>query len=118
MRRMRRCLTFVLALLVLVLPLRGFAGPLLPEPCPMEHGQAAASLQAADGHGCCTDQEEAHTTGKPCKAGQECKAGCQVSMSGRPAHGTAPLPDVPVVVAPLFPPSFVSHAVWRPPTIG
>ncbi len=116
MRSMHRLL-YVLILLILVLPLRGFAGPLLPEPCPMEHGAAGMSADTGDGQPCCNDDDTAHETGKPCKSGQECKAGCQVSMPGHVAPGTAPLPDDPVAVVPLWTPSFVSHAVWRPPSI-
>lgn len=116
MQPMRRFLPLLLAMLVLVLPLRGFAGALLLEPsCPMEHGMSAHQ-DMAGAQGCCNDGDEMEKTGKPCKSGQECKVGCQVSVTGEARHGAMPAPHVQRAGALLFPPSFVSHAVWRPPS--
>lgn len=74
----------LLILLILAIPMAGYAGLVAPKvPCPMKmaamaeqysdtHLGHALSTQMAD---CCNDLDTLLKTGQPCKAGQDCKIG-------------------------------------------
>ena len=106
---------FLIFLISLALPLSGMAGVQAPtEPCPMKTmGMAMMDDMGMD---CCNDMKSPVEHGKPCKPGQECKAGSilQVSMFKPPVTVFSP------VAISFFTDSLpvqTPSGVWRPPRV-
>lgn len=110
----------IAVLLIVTLPIYGWAALGLPGTCPMQ-GTSAAQTSAA-GHGCCKNDKMAPgddgstqpADGSPCQAGQQCQTGSLHHPQANACRaGTVPV--VPVVAAA---PAIVSPdpaGIWHPP---
>jgi len=109
-RYLRLCLIFMLSL---TLPLSGMAGVAAStEPCPMK--TMGMTMMNDMGLDCCNDAKSFIEHGKPCKPGQECKAGSMLQV----LLFTPPVPLFNPVVLSFFSDSLpmqTPSGVWRPP---
>lgn len=111
-RYLRFCLIFLISL---ALPLSGMAGiQVSTEPCPMEG--VGMTMMDDVGADCCQDQKSLSEHGKPCKPGQECKAGgmLQVSVIKTPVIVSH---SVVISSSSDFSPVPTPSGVWRPPRV-
>lgn len=107
---------FFIILLVLLLPLNGWAATRLVEPCPMQMSNAASF--SAMKSGCCEDHGQAtDKTSNPCKPGQECQTGA-LHFTATPVASleflTSAQPSIRLTsqIAAASP-----AGVWRPPRL-
>ena len=107
----------LLALLSFAISIQGYAHIALPErPCPMHQPDALATITLSAAHDCCNDADTFAKTGKACKTGQECPAGCSGPITSFQTVSIAPVAALRLVSRPQARLDFAPAGVWRPPT--
>ncbi|MGD0958224.1 MAG: hypothetical protein ABSB19_00305 [Methylomonas sp.] len=115
---MRLINLFLLAMLILALPLQGFASIAgLKIPCPAE-ASGMLSKDTGNKHNCCNDADTVAKTGKLCKTQQNCQPNALVLID-------VAQPRIIDTISAKIPPftnllslSFDQAATWRPPNLG
>ena len=111
-RYVQFCIIFVISL---ALPLSGMAGVQASiEPCPMK--TMGMTIMDDMGMDCCNDMKTLSEHGKPCKPGQECKAGGILQVATFKPSVAVYSPVVPSFFSDSLPAQTPSR-VWRPPRV-